>query len=93
MRARYGGGKGATTVIAQGEDVAMNITGCDGMATGGSGDVLTGVIASLMAQGMAAMDASRVGAYYHGRAGEVAQAVLGARAVTAMDVCDRLRIE
>lgn len=85
--------KGATTVIAQGEDVAMNITGCDGMATGGSGDVLTGVIASLMAQGMAAMDASRVGAYYHGRAGEVAQAVLGARAVTAMDVCDRLRIE
>lgn len=85
--------KGATTVIAQGEDVAMNVTGCDGMATGGSGDVLTGIIAGLMAQGMAPMDASRAGAYYHGRAGEVAQAELGARAVTAMDVCDRLRVE
>ena len=44
--------KGATTVIAQGEDVAMNVTGCDGMGTGGCGDVLTGVIAALLAQGM-----------------------------------------
>lgn len=85
--------KGATTVIAQGEDVAMNVTGCDGMGTGGCGDVLTGVIASLMAQGMTAMDAARAGAFYHGRAGEAAQAALGARGVTAMDVCDRLRIE
>lgn len=85
--------KGATSVIAQGEDVTMNVTGCDGMGTGGSGDVLTGVIAALMAQGMPPMDAARVGAFYHGRAGETAQAVLGARAVTAMDVLDRLRIE
>lgn len=55
--------KGATTIIAQGEDVAMNIVGCDGMGTGGCGDVLTGVIASLMAQGMSTWDAARVGAF------------------------------
>ena len=85
--------KGATSVIAQREDVTMNVTGCDGMGTGGSGDVLTGVIAALMAQGMPPMDAARVGAFYHGRAGETAQAVLGARAVTAQAVLDRLRIE
>ncbi|MDO5379213.1 MAG: NAD(P)H-hydrate dehydratase, partial [Clostridia bacterium] len=85
--------KGATTVIAQGEDVAFNVTGANGMGTGGCGDVLTGVIAGLLAQGMSPMDAARAGAYYHGRAGERAQQELGARAVTAMDVCDRLRIE
>ncbi len=85
--------KGATTIIAQGEDVAMNIVGCDGMGTGGCGDVLTGVIASLMAQGMSTWDAARVGAFYHGRAGETAQAHLGARGMTAWDVCDALRVE
>ena len=85
--------KGATTVIAHGEDVAMNVTGCDGMGTGGCGDVLTGTIAALLAQGMSTWDAARAGAYYHGRAGEAAQARLGARGVTAWDVCEALRIE
>lgn len=85
--------KGATTVVARGEDVTLNLTGCDAMATGGCGDVLTGVIAGLMAQGMPHMDAARVGAYYHGLAGERAAALRGARAVTAWDVCDALRIE
>ncbi len=85
--------KGATTVLAMGEDVALDIRGCHGMATGGSGDVLTGVIAGLLAQGMNLLDAARVGAFYHGLAGEAAQARLGARAVTAADVCAALRIE
>ena len=85
--------KGATTVIARGEDVAMNITGCEAMATGGCGDVLTGVIAGLMAQGMTPYDAARVGAYYHGTAGETAAKERGSRAVTAWDVCEALCIE
>ena len=85
--------KGATTVIVRGEDVAMNVTGCDAMATGGSGDVLSGVVAGLMAQGMTPMDAARAGAYYHGLAGESAAKARGSRAVTAWDVCDSLRIE
>ena len=65
----------------------------DGMGTGGCGDVLTGTIAALLAQGMSTWDAARAGAYYHGRAGEAAQARLGARGVTAWDVCEALRIE
>ena len=85
--------KGATTVIAQGEDVALNVSGCSAMATGGSGDVLSGVIAALMAQGMNAFDAARAGAYYHGRAGEAAAKEKGARAVTAGDVLEKLCIE
>ena len=85
--------KGATTVIARGEDVAMNLTGCDAMGTGGCGDVLTGTIASLMAQGMGAQEAARAGAYYHGLAGEAAAKEKGSRAVSAWDVCSALRIE
>ena len=84
--------KGASSLIC-GDKITLSAQGSVGMASGGSGDVLTGVIAALMAQGMPPMDAARVGAFYHGRAGETAQAVLGARAVTAMDVLDRLRIE
>ena len=85
--------KGATTVIAMREEITLDISGCDGMATGGSGDVLTGVIAALLAQGMSPYDAARAGAYFHGTAGEKAQKALGARAVTAANVLDCLRIE
>lgn len=85
--------KGATTVIARGEDVTLNVTGCDAMGTGGCGDVLCGVIAGLMAQGMSPFDAARVGAYYHGLAGESASKQKGSRAVTAWDVCESLCIE
>lgn len=85
--------KGATTVIAMGEEVTLNVTGTNAMATGGSGDVLTGMIASLMAQGMNPYDAARAGAYYHGMAGMAAERALGARAVTATDVLAHIRIE
>ena len=85
--------KGATTVIARGEDVTLNVTGCEAMATGGSGDVLTGVIAALLAQGMVPYDAARAGAYYHGLAGEAAAKAKGSRAVSAWDICGALRIE
>ena len=84
--------KGATTVVAQGEDVTLSVTGCEAMATGGSGVVLAGVIAGLMAQGMPPLDAARAGAYYHGRAGEAAKAALGSRAVTAKDILGEMRI-
>jgi len=85
--------KGATTVIAKGEDVSLNVTGCDAMGTGGCGDVLTGVIAALMAQGMTPLDAARAGAYHHGLAGEAAAEAMGSRAVSAWDVGEHLRIE
>jgi len=85
--------KGATTIVARAEDVSINLTGCDAMGTGGCGDVLTGVIAALMAQGMTPVDAARAGAYYHGLAGETAASEKGGRAVSAWDVCKALCIE
>ena len=78
--------KGATSVITDGEEVTLNLTGCPGMAKGGSGDVLTGVIAALMAQGLAPYEAASLGAFLHGRAGERAQEAYGERAMTAMEL-------
>ena len=83
--------KGATTVIA-GKDgqVTLNLTGTPAMSTGGSGDVLTGLIAALLAQGLSCYDAARVGAYLHGVAGELAERRLGQNSVTAQDIAFQL---
>ncbi len=67
--------KGANTVIATPDGtVYINPTGNPGMARGGSGDLLTGVIAALLAQGLSATDAARAGAYLHGASGDIAAA-------------------
>lgn len=67
--------KGARTVVAAPDGrVFVNVTGHPGMATGGSGDVLTGLIAGLLAQGLDAVQAAAFGAYLHGLAGERAAA-------------------
>ncbi len=78
--------KGADTLIADASRMRMNPTGCSGMATGGSGDVLTGLIASLCAQGITAYEAAVAGAYIHGLAGEIAQDAYGTRGMTAWDL-------
>jgi len=80
--------KGAATVVSDGERVYVNATGHSGMATGGSGDVLTGMIAGLMGQGMNAFDASVLGVYLHGRAGEFAGERTGMVSMTAADLLD-----
>lgn len=65
--------KGAPTVIACPDgNVYVNTTGCSAMATGGSGDVLTGIIAGLAAQGITLQEAAVCGVYLHGLAGEIA---------------------
>ncbi|MBU0634283.1 MAG: NAD(P)H-hydrate dehydratase [Candidatus Omnitrophica bacterium] len=65
--------KGARTVVASnGREVYINKTGNPGMAKGGSGDVLCGIIAALLAQGLAAFDAAKLGVYVHGLAGDLA---------------------
>jgi hydroxyethylthiazole kinase-like uncharacterized protein yjeF len=64
--------KGRSTLIADRECVHVNPTGTPALATAGTGDVLTGIIATLLAQGLAPIDAARVGAFWHGRAGSVA---------------------
>ncbi len=80
--------KGAGTVVSDGEREYVNATGHSGMATGGSGDVLTGMIAALMGQGMNAFDASVLGVYLHGRAGEHAGMQTGMVSMTATDLLD-----
>lgn len=83
--------KGARTVVAAPDGrAALNPTGNPGMATGGTGDVLCGLIAALLAQGLDAFDAACVGAYVHGRAGDLARARRGERGMTAGDVVQHL---
>lgn len=96
LHARYGAValvKGATTAIAGAGRRALDISGSPGMATGGSGDVLTGIIAALLAGGLPAFDAAQAAALLHGRAGEAAAKARGVRSMTAMDLLDHLRIE
>ena len=79
--------KGAPTVtgLANG-DVWVNSTGNPGMATGGMGDVLTGIIAGLMAQGVSSERAAALGVYIHGLAGDMTAEVLGMHGLIASDV-------
>lgn len=79
--------KGAHTSIAVPEgEVFFNSTGNPGMATGGSGDVLTGMITSLLAQGYAPADAALAGVYLHGLAGDVALRIHSEESVIAGDI-------
>jgi hydroxyethylthiazole kinase-like uncharacterized protein yjeF len=84
--------KGAHTVIASPEgDVYVNPTGNAGMATGGTGDVLAGMTASLLAQGMTAVQAAALGAYLHGAAGDRAAMRRTYKAsLIASDILDHL---
>jgi NAD(P)H-hydrate epimerase len=78
--------KGHRTVITDGERSAINTTGNSGMATGGTGDVLTGLIAALLAQGMAPFDAAHLAVHLHGLAGDLAVAELGKPGMIASDI-------
>jgi NAD(P)H-hydrate epimerase len=83
--------KGAPTVTASpGAQPVVNSTGNPGMATIGSGDVLTGVIAGLLAQGMQPQAAAWAGVFLHGRAGDIAAGILGERSLLASDILERL---
>lgn len=79
--------KDARTVIADGKsEVYVNTTGNSGMATAGSGDVLTGVILGLLAQGYSPLDAAAMGVYLHGLAGDEAAKEKGKYAMLAGDI-------
>ena len=83
--------KGSRTIIATPEGTAwINLTGNPGMATGGTGDVLTGAIAAWLAQLMDAEAACQLGVYLHGLAGDLAEADVGEVAMTAVDLLDHL---
>lgn len=69
--------KGHKTVITDGNTLFINETGNPGMATGGSGDVLAGIIVSLLGQGLEPLEAAACGAYLHGAAGDLAAERIG----------------
>ena len=78
--------KGQGTFITDGQREAINSTGNAGMATGGSGDVLTGIITALICQKLSAFDAAVLGAHVHGLAGDVAAKELGQVSLVAHDL-------
>src|SRR6266516_3137343 len=83
--------KGSDTVIASPDGpLAVNPTGVPALATGGTGDVLTGLCGTLLAQGLSPFDAARLGAWVHGRAGALATGDLSPLSVAAGDVARHL---
>jgi NAD(P)H-hydrate epimerase len=85
--------KGARTLTAlPAGDLYVNETGNPGMATGGSGDVLTGAITALAGQGLSPQDAAIAGVYLHGLAGDIAAARVGEYGLTASDIAEALAL-
>ena len=78
--------KGYRTFVTDGTRSYINNTGNPGMATGGTGDVLTGIITGLLCQGLAPYDAARLGVYVHGHAGDQAAEELGQLSLLATDL-------
>jgi len=82
--------KGAGTVVSDGRRLFVNATGNPGMATGGSGDVLTGLIGALIGQGLAPFEATCLAVHCHGRTGDLAAEKLGQVSLMATDLLDYL---
>jgi NAD(P)H-hydrate epimerase len=82
--------KGHGTVVTDGRRVYVNATGNPGMATGGTGDVLTGLIAALLAQRLEPFAAAQLGVHLHGLAGDLASAEVGMVSLVASDLLEYL---
>lgn len=78
--------KGYKSLITDGRQSVHNQTGNPGMATGGSGDVLTGIITALVCQGLSPFEAAQLGTHLHGLAGDLAAAELGQTSLVASDL-------
>ncbi|KAF2519212.1 NAD(P)H-hydrate dehydratase [Flavobacterium salilacus subsp. salilacus] len=82
--------KDARTLVVQGDKVCINASGNAALATGGSGDVLAGIITSLVAQGYAPVDAAVFGVYLHGLTADIAVKEISAQTFTASDIVEYL---
>jgi len=83
--------KDAGTIVTNGEELFINQTGNSGMATGGSGDVLTGIITGLIAQGNPPFRSACAAVYLHGLSGDVAYQKYGGHGMLAGDIIDGLQ--
>ena len=93
LHERFGGTavlKGAGTLTCDGDVIHLCSAGNPGMATAGMGDMLSGIIGALLAQGLAPVDAARIGVFVHARAGDLCAARLGARGLCATDLLERI---
>jgi NAD(P)H-hydrate epimerase len=82
--------KGHRTLVADSQRIYLNPTGNPGMASAGTGDVLTGLIAALLAQGVAPFEAAQLGVYLHGLAGDLAAKEKGETSMIATDLLEKL---
>ena len=82
--------KDARTIISDGHEICINQTGNDGMAKGGSGDVLLGLLTGLLAQGMTAFEAAKLAVYLHGKAGDEARKQHGSYGMLAGDIVNAI---
>lgn len=82
--------KGHKTIVTDGEDCYVNHTGNPGMAVGGSGDVLSGIITGLLGQGVSPMDAAACGVWLHGAAGDLCATDLGQLSMLPTDMLNAL---
>ena len=83
--------KGAhSAIVLPTGQVHFNSTGNPGMATGGSGDVLSGILTSLLAQGYSSTDAAIIGVYLHGLAGDVAAQTMHQKSMIASDIIEHI---
>jgi hydroxyethylthiazole kinase-like uncharacterized protein yjeF len=84
--------KGVPTFISDGMSNYYNLNGNPGMATGGSGDVLTGIVSSLYSQGLSGLHAASVGVFIHGHAGDIYAENFSEESLTATDLLDNIKI-
>ena len=84
--------KGHHTVVASADKVYVNKTGNPGMATAGSGDVLTGIISALLGQGLDGWTAAKSGVYLHGLAGDIAAKEKTQAALIASDIIENIPV-
>ena len=82
--------KDVRTIVSFGNSDYINISGNDGMATAGSGDVLAGMIAGLLAQGEEPQKAAMAGCFLHGLAGDAAAKKKGPRSMLASDILEAI---
>lgn len=82
--------KGHKTLVTDGTHSVLNTTGTPAMATGGSGDVLTGIVVGLLCQGLVPLDAAQLGVYLHGLAGQIAARQQDSHVVLPQELIDRI---